>query len=131
MIRLAGRSNFREVEHEWQWEFVYYVLSNLGIPEEALDSCFPESVEELGPEHKECIRSVLHKFDVTIVDDKDGGIKIYVAEPAQEDKPPNYVLVGEWKKCNFVYKEDLNEVDPNLRIYVEVHADVWTIFDEE
>ncbi len=131
MKRLAGRDNFREVEHEWQWEFVYYVLSNLGIPDEDLDACFPDSPDEMEAEHKIELRNVMYHFDVTIVDDKDGGLKIWVAEPMGDDKPPLYVLVGEWKKCKFVYREDPGEVDPNLRIYVEVHADVWTILDDE
>lgn len=130
MIRLSDRDKFRDVENEWQWEFVYYVLTNLGIPEDLIDECFPETLDEITPEHKTSLRELLYQFDVSIIDDKDGGIKIYVAEPSKEDAPPTYILVAEWKKCKFVFKEDLSEIDPNYRIYVEIHADVWTIFDD-
>lgn len=126
MIRLASRFNFREVENEWQWEWVLYVLFNLGIPEEMLEDCVPEngSFEDITPTHKISLRKHMSDFDVTIVDDRDGGIKIYVYNDEQ------HILVGMWNKSKFVYREDLSEIDPANKIYVEVHADTWTIFDE-
>jgi len=130
VIREADRDNFRNVEKEWQWEFVQYVLSNLGIPKDLLDICFPEDMEDFSPAHKIELRDILSEYNVSVVDDRDGGIKIYTGEFISKDKPLDYLLVGEWKKCKFVYREDLTEVDPNLRIYVEVHADVWTTFDD-
>ena len=126
MIRLASRHNFREIEHEWQWEFCFWVLSSMGIPENLLEECLPEdgNFEDITAEHKIRLRKHMDTFDVTIIDDRDGGINIYVYTEEQ------HVLVAEWEKCKFVYKEDPHEVDSVKRIYVEIHADTWTIFDE-
>jgi len=122
LTRLAGRHNFRTVEEEWQYEFVYYVLSNIGIPEEILDGCFPEEgIEGFTVDHRIELRKHMNTFDVSIIDDRDNGITMYVEEQ----------LIAQWKKCKFVLREDPREVDPAKRIYVEIHADVWTIFDEE
>ena len=121
LSRLASRGNYRDVEKEWQYEFVYYVLESIGIPEEVLAGCFPEEgMDAFTVAHKIELRTYMNKFDVTIVDDRDQGIKIFV----EQDK------VAEWKKCIFVLREDPKEVDPSKRLYMEIKADVWTIFDD-
>jgi len=120
--RLASRENFRKVEEEWQYEFIYYVLSSIGIPEDILDGCFPEEgAEGFTVEHRVELRKYMTTFDVKIIDDRDGGITMYLEEE----------LIARWKKCKFSLREDPKEVDPAQRIYVEVQADIWTIFDEE
>ena len=119
--RLASRDNYREVEKEWQYEFIYYVLSNIGIPENILNVCFPEDgLNALTVQHKIELRHHMNKFDVTIVDDLDGGIKIFVERD----------LIAEWKKCKFILKEDHKEINPSKRLYMEIRADIWTIFEE-
>lgn len=121
LSRLASQDNYREVEEEWKYEFIYHVLSSIGIPEEILDGCFPEEgIEGFTVQHKIELRHYMKQFDVTIVDDRDGGIKIFVERE----------LIAEWKKCKFVLREDPKEVDPSKRLYTEIKADVWTIFDE-
>lgn len=119
LIRLASKNNYRKVEEEWQYEFIYHVLSSIGIPQEILDSCFPED-GDLTVQNKITLRYHLDKYKVIIIDDCDGGIKIFVEKE----------LVAEWKKCKFVLKEDIKEVDPFKRLYIEIKADIWTIFDE-
>jgi len=119
LIRLANRDNYRQIEEEWRFEFVYFVLEKIGIPHDILTGCFPDEINDLGVEHKIELRKHMSRFDVSIVDDLDGGIKIYVEQQ----------LVAEWKKCKFVLKEDLKEVNPSKRLYMELHGDVWTIFD--
>jgi len=119
--RLASRDNYRDVEKEWQYEFVYYVLESIGIPEDILSGCFPEEgLEAFTIDHKIELRKHMSQFDVTIVDDRDSGIKIFVERDC----------VAEWKKCRFVLREDRKEVDPSKRLYMEIKADVWTIFDD-
>ncbi|MAE87668.1 MAG: hypothetical protein CMB80_33350 [Flammeovirgaceae bacterium] len=121
LSRLASRDNYRKVEEEWQYEFIYHVLSTIGIPEEILEGCFPEEgIDSFTVHHKIELRHYMKKFDVTIVDDRDGGIKIFVEQD----------IIAEWKKCKFVLKEDPKTVDPSQRLYMEIKADVWTIFDE-
>lgn len=121
LTRLASRDNYRKVEEEWKYEFIYHVLSNIGIPKEILDGCFPEGgIESFTVQHKIELRHYMKQFDVTIVDDRDGGIKIFVEKER----------IAEWKKCVFALREDPKEVDPSNRLYVEITADIWTIFDE-
>ena len=128
LTRLADRDNLRHVEKEWQYEFTAYVLSNLGIPQDILEGCFPANVDKFTIEHKMELRKYLKKYFVTIVDDRDGGLKFYLE--VQEGEQRGYVLVAEWKKCRFNYRADPTEVDPVKQMYVEVIADVWAIFDE-
>lgn len=121
LTRLASRDNYRDVEKEWQYEFIYYVLESIGIPEEILQGCFPEEgMQAFTVFHKIELRKHMNKFAVSIVDDKDGGINIFV----ERDK------VAEWKKCKFTLREDPAEVDPAKRLYIEIKADIWTIFDQ-
>jgi hypothetical protein len=121
LSRLANRDNYREAEKEWQYEFIYYVLESIGIPEEVLTGCFPEEgMGSMTVIHKIELRKQMNKFGVVIVDDRDGGIRIFV----DSDK------VAEWKKCRFVLREDLEEVDPSKRLYIEIVANIWTIFDD-
>jgi hypothetical protein len=126
--RLADRDNLRRVEKEWQYEFIVYVLSNLGVPQELLEGCFPENVDEFTVEHKIELRKHLKKYFITIVDDRGGGLKFYLE--VQEGDRTDQVLVAEWKKCRFTYKIDPNEIIPAKKMYVEVVADIWTIFED-
>ncbi|KKN70821.1 hypothetical protein LCGC14_0427130 [marine sediment metagenome] len=128
LTRLADRGNFRQVEEEWQYEFTVYVLINLGIPEDILEGCFPENMADFTVEHKMELKRHLKKNFITIVDDRDGGLKFYLE--VQEDDKREFVLVADWKKCRFNYRADPTEVDPKKQMYVEVIADVWTIFEE-
>jgi hypothetical protein len=128
LIRLADRGDLRQVEKEWQYEFIVYVLSTMGISQETLEGCFPESVDDFTVEHKMELRRCLKKEFITLVDDRDGGLKFYLE--VQEGEQRDFVLIAEWKKCKFNYRADPTEVDPQKQMYVEVIADVWTIFPE-
>lgn len=116
---LADREDIKEVVEEEQFNFTANVLSELGIPLE--EDVFPEEgYKAFTVEHKIKLRKLLQKFDTTIVDDRDGGITIYV------DK----TLVAEWKKCRFNLRKDPSAVDPSKRLYAEIMIDYWTIFEE-
>ena len=127
-IRLTDRDNLRQTEKEWQYEFIVYVLSNLGVPQELLEGCFPENVDDFTVDHKIELRKHLKKYFITIVDDRGGGLKFYLE--VQEGDRTEQVLVAEWKKCRFTYKIDPNEIIPAKKMYVEVIADIWTIFED-
>ena len=128
LIRLADKDSLRHVEQEWQYEFIAYVLLNLGIPQDVLEGCLPENVDDFTIEHKIELRKYLKKYFVTIVDDRDGGLKFYLE--VQEGDKKEHVLVAEWKKCRFNYRMDASQVDPAKKMYVEVVSDVWTIFED-
>ncbi|MDP2685250.1 MAG: hypothetical protein Q8P20_09535 [bacterium] len=127
-IRLADRDAFRQVEKEWQYEFISHVLFNIGIPQEILEGCLPEQFSDFTIDHKIELKKHLKKYSITIVDDRDHGLKFFLE--TQENDKKEFVLIAEWKKCRFNYKVDHIEVDPSKKMYVEIIADIWAIFDE-
>ena len=119
---LANREDVRNIEAELQYEFVAFVLESLGIPPEVLIECFPEGgYDEFDVIHKKRLREYLKKFDVEIVDDRDGGIKIYLDDD----------VVAEWKKAKFALRRDAKARTPAKKVYSEIFIDFWTIFDNE
>jgi len=130
VIRWADRDNFREVEEEWKYEWVFYVLSNVGLTEEVLMDCFPEGgFENFGIDHRQKLREHCDDYNITIVDDRDGGLKIYVR--ISYDGKEEQVLIAEWKKCLFNLKEDREEVNPSKKLYIEIVANPWATFEEQ
>lgn len=129
LTRPASRSNFRQVEKEWQWEFVFWVLHEIGLSDEILQDCLPESGEflDIGPSEKIKLRSYLEQEAVSIIDDRDGGLKIYVYIADLEE----HVMIAEWKKCKFLFREDPSQIEFEKKIYIEVVADIWVSFEEE
>jgi len=115
---LCNREDIRQVESEEKYEFTRYVLNKLGVP---VGDELPEDYASYTVQHKVRLRKLLDTFDVAVVDDRDGGIMIYVKE----------TLVAEWKKCLFDLHVDLTVKDPAKRIYAKMHADWWSIFDGE
>ena len=128
--RLANRFNFREVEEEWKYEFIIYVFQGMGMPAELLEQYFPESYEDFGISQKKELKKFLNKEGIVIIDDCDGGLKFYMDQVRSENNI-EHVLIATWKKCRFNYREDPKEIDPAKKIYVEVVADPWVIFEEE
>lgn len=119
----VDREDIRTVEAEEQFNFVRTVLETMGLPTE---DCFPEEDTELNQQditlqHKINLRQLLKKFQVLILDDRDGGIKIFVDEE----------LVAEWKKSRFELRQDLTAVDPRKKLYAVLHIEYWTMFEDQ
>lgn len=126
-VILANREDVRNIENEEKQRFVMDVLYQTGLPEEQLEDIFTEESLAQGftPAEKIKLRSICEKFSITIIDDLDGGVKIYCLV---SDK---LVLMGEWKKCHFVLRTAPGEIDPKKRYYTEVHCEWWTTFDKK
>jgi len=121
-VILANRDTCRIVEEEAKYEFTIHILESMGIPEDVLEECFPEGgFNDFSVNHKIKLRDILRKFDITILGNGDGGFKIYV------DKE----VVAEWKKSIYYLKKDMSKLKPSDQLYVEVHVEYWTIFEEE
>lgn len=117
---LINRDQAKQVEAQQRHEFVAHVLQEMGLPEDLLNECLPEAVEEFTSDKKLKLRELLSKFNIRIISDLDNGLKIYV----------DGEQVAEWCKCSFIWKEDLSELDPNQRLYAEMHMNYW-IFDKD
>ena len=119
------REDMRLVEAEEQYAFIRNVLIAMNLP---LDGCFPESEKfsDFTLDHKCKLREVLEKFNVLILDDKDGKIEIYIESPPEKPE-----LVAKWNKCRFDLRQDLSALDPKKRIYAVMHVDYWSVFEKD
>lgn len=115
-IVFVDRDDYKKVEEEEQNKFIFYVLESMGVPTDEWPEGFEFSVQD-----RINMRAVLNKYGVSIIDDRDGGIKIYV------DKE----VVAEWKKCTYNLREDKSELEHSKRLFYEMHIDCWSLFDED
>lgn len=115
-ILLSHNEDTKQVELEEQTRFVRSILEALGIP---LD--FWNSAEPLSLETKLKLRGVLNEYQIIILDDNDGKIEIY----------HEHNVIAVWHKCEYVLKQDLSQIDPNKKLYLEMRVNTQSIFDEE
>lgn len=120
----VDREDIRRVESEEQFNFTRDVLFQMNLP---LNDCYPESGEfsDFTLEHKIKLRQALGKFGVVLLDDRDGGIEIYIEKP-----PAPSHLVAKWNKCRYELREDLATKDPRRRIYAVMYIDYWTEYED-
>jgi hypothetical protein len=116
-ILLDYNENTRQVEDEEKQRFLKSLLEEMGVPVQEIwaDNAL------LSAEDKIKLRSFLNTYNVLVIDDFDGGLKIFVDNE----------MIGEWKKCNYVLKKDLSQLDKKKRLYLEMQVDCWTIFEQQ
>lgn len=117
------REDYREVEKEEQQRFVRGIVEKMIAPSDRskLDECWPPDEYKLSVDDRIKLRSIYNKYNIVLIDDKDGGIKIYVGKE----------IVAEWKKCTFDFKIDHTEIDPNKKIFYQMNIEYWDLFDDE
>lgn len=116
---LANREDIRKIEELERIDFIRSILLSMEIP---IENCFPKNEEdEWSTENKIELRKILSKFKIDLVDDFDGGIKIFVDKEA----------IAEWFKPSFVLKTDLSEPNPKNKLYAEIHLKSWSLFEEQ
>lgn len=115
-ILLDAHENTKQIEEEEKNRFVKNILETVGIPMEKVW----DDKEQLSIEGKIKLRNILSSYSVNIIDDMDGGLKIYV------DKE----VVAEFKKPFYILKRDNNQIDPKKRAYLEMQITTWSAFDE-
>lgn len=112
-ILLSKNENTKEVEAQEQARFVKSVLETLEVPVDL------KSEEPLSVDDKIKFRKALNNYNINIINDSDGGLKIFV----------NKDLIGEWFKCKYILKKDYNQIDPSKKLYLEMQVNFWTIFE--
>ncbi len=115
VILLNSNENTKQVEEEEATRFVRSVLDSIGLP---IDNIWDED-GVLSVENKIKLRGILSAYSVQIIDDYDGELRIYVEQQ----------LIGEWKKCEYVLKKDLAQPDPSKKLYLEMHVNYWSMFE--
>lgn len=121
---LANREDIRSVEAEEQLNFVLSVLQESGISDEIIETCFTDGQVVLSIDNKIVFRKICEKNQISILDDTDGGVKIYIRSENKD------VLIAEWYKPNYILRIDNSILDKSKRIFVEISTRWWTIFEE-
>jgi len=114
-ILLNRNEDTDKIQTEEQFKFVRMLFETLDIPFEWNSEGFLVSVEE-----KIKYRKVLEHYNMSVIDDMDGGLKVYVGSD----------LIAEFYKPKFKLKEDLSEIDDRKKIYLEMDINFWTIFEK-
>lgn len=112
-ILLDKNEDTKEVEAQEQARFVKTILEALEVQ---IDW---DPDEPLSVESKLKLRRSLATFNINVVGNIDGGLKVYV----------NNDMIGEWYKCSYKFKKDSSQVDPNKKLYLEMSVNFWTIFE--
>ena len=115
-VILANREDLKNIEMEEQFNFVLNILKLIGIP---LDDIV-DDVKDFSAENKFKLREILEKFNVLVLDDRDGGIKIFVEKE----------LIADWKKARFELCVDHSELDPRKKSFIKIYIEYWTIFEK-
>lgn len=113
-ILLDRHENSHKIIEQEQARFIKSVFEILELPIEF------DIEKDLLTEDKIQFKKNLAQFKISIIDDMDSGLKIFVEKD----------LVAEWKKPTYILKKDHSKLD-NDRLYLEMHINCSTIFDEE
>lgn len=113
-VLLDKSTNIREVEAEEQTRFVLSIIEALEVPFE-WDSNEPFTILD-----KVRLRKVLSQYQITVLDDMGGGVKIYL----------EHQQIAEWKKPLYILKEDPSQIDPKKRLFIEMKCEFDSIFED-
>jgi len=116
LILLNYQENTKQVEEEEKVKFLREILANIGVPVE--DFWNDELI--LSIEQRKKLRQTLTTYAIQVVDDRDGGLRIYV----DNEK------IAEWQKPVYKLKQSLQEVDPKKKIFIEMTVECWSLFEE-
>ena len=111
-LLLNRTDDLKKIEAEEQSRFVRMILEELEVPFEWKDDLL--TVEE-----KIKLRSLLTTYNISILDEPDGILKIYAGRD----------LIGEWKQCEFRLRKDSSKINHQDRLYYEMHCNFSTIFE--
>jgi hypothetical protein len=112
-ILLDKHENTKEVEKQEQARFIKTLFDSLEVPIEW------DPDEALTIESKLKLRKSLETYNINIINDNDGGVKVFA----------NRDLIGDWFKPHYVLKQDYSQINPNKKLYLEMHVNFWTIFE--
>lgn len=121
-ILLNYSENTHQVEDEEKARFLRGLLEQMfeEIPEimtKISEIWSNDSV--LSPEQKIKMRIFMDTYDIQVIDDLDGHMKIYLDNQ----------VIGEWFKCRYKLKRDLSQINRRKQLYLEMEVNCWTIFE--
>lgn len=120
---LSDREDIKNIEAEEQINFVFSVLQTSGVSEDKLEGCLTE--ENLSVKNKIIFRKLCEKEQISVVDNLDGSLKIYMKAEHQD------VLVAEWFQPSYTLRIDNSVIDRSKRMFVEILFRWWTVFEDD
>lgn len=114
-VLLNTTDNRREIESEEQTRFIISIVEALDIPFEW------DSNEKFGVLDRIRLRKALAQYNVSVTDDLDGGVKIYL----DREK------IAEWYPVTWCLKEDLTQIDRKKRLFIEMKCRFSSMFEQE
>lgn len=114
-VLLDKHEDTKDVERQEQARFIKTVLDAL----EVHIDWNPEDI--LTIENKLKLRHSLETYNINILNDTDGCVKIFA----------NKELIGDWSKPYYILKQDYSQIDHDKKLYFEMHINFWTIFEQE
>lgn len=116
LILLNYNEDTKKVEEEEKTRFLRDILEQIGVPIEE----FWADELLLSIEQRKKLRQILVSYNIQVVDDRDGGLFIYV----DNEK------IAEWRKPIYKLKQNLQEIDPKKKVFIEMTVDQWSLFEE-
>jgi hypothetical protein len=120
-VLLNYSDNTRQVEEEEKTRFLRGILEQCFEGTDVINQIQTIWPEEglLSVTQKVKLRNILGTYNLQVIDDLDGHMKIYLEND----------LIAEWFKCTYKLKRDLKVMDPKHRIYLEMEVNCWSVFD--
>ena len=116
IILLNSNEDVKKIEEEEKNRFVYNILSEIGLD---LADTWDEN-GNLSIDGKKQLRKLLSTYQIEIVDYAGDELKIYC----------DGQVIGEWRPCKYILRRDLKQVNPTKKLYLEMHIDCSSIFEE-
>lgn len=113
-VLLDKTAAVREIEAEEQTRFIMSVVAALEVPFE-WNSNEPFTIMD-----KVRLRKVLAQYNISVIDDMAGGIKMYL----DRDQ------IAEFIKPTYILREDPVQIDPHKRLFIEMKYNVKSIFED-
>jgi len=121
-ILLNHSENTQQVEQEEKNRFLQSLLeqmfeSNLEVLSQIVEIW--NSANILTPEQKVKVRTILDTYNIQVMDDNDGEMKIYVEGE----------LMGQFFKPSYKLKRDYSQLNRKKQLYLEMTINCWSVFD--
>ena len=115
-ILLNYDENVKQVEDEEKNRFLFGLLEQINIPIQE----FWGGENSLSVIQKIKLRNLLNIYNIRVIDDRDGHLQVFFEEE----------MIGEWEKCTYKIKKDLQAADPRKQLYLEMQVNCWSLFEE-
>lgn len=112
---LTERSEVPKIKEENQYQFLRYVIYSLGLSEEKIEPCFPETFTDFNLFNQQKLRDLLNLNSLFIVNGPEEEIKIFLEQD----------LIAQWFSPEIIWKADDKKIKS---LYAQIKFRFWTSF---